>query len=475
MKAGSHRRTTALAYDLMKTFLNETGIEDNSSVFLIGSARGVIIDKSVETDALKDVELVDVEYGRDNPHKNTAADYNDDAHHTTNGINHTGFNHMIDIRKGEGLYDDFDGYSYNRGSASVEQYQWFSEEALREILKDGIEDAEEFFVAGFLGWVHAASAFADVFGSAPKFDQLFNWWLNDEYVHVPGRKWYRPGKCSPAMEHYSYFEDKLGQSQYNFLEDEMQERFPLATSTGQPGKGFPWSVFMPVDNLGRYWYDLCGESGWYSYIGHVLHAIQDACIPHHAAGTMGNWHGPYEMALDYHMADWIDMGSKLEGRPILSVEQNFRERAMAYVNSWITTDQSPPKRLHLEDRNRQPAINWRVDHLITWIALHAFHEYATTYNYFRNGDISLVKAYPDSQSELTVKAIAMSTLILLKIQQEYSWDVFVANIRTKELHWPDCAFVGRMAPRNKYYLTMRASHESGYDGCAFCRPKPSRQ
>ena len=69
-------------------------------------------------------------------------------------------------------------------------------------------------------------------------------------MHAPGQPWYR--HCSPSIERYSFFYEK---GIYRSLEEESRARFPLADSTGERGKGIPYSIFMPVDNMARYWYE----------------------------------------------------------------------------------------------------------------------------------------------------------------------------------------------------------------------------
>jgi len=211
--------------------------------------------QSAVVDFYRDLELVDVEGstidgGRDDPHKEdkskigeislfgveigiyTKTAIDDIPHYSSHGRNFSAFNHFIDIKKGYGRFDDFDGYSYEYGSAHRDQYQLVEEE-----LKDW-EGWEE-----FMGW------FVEQF-RRDKVDQGLNYWLNDEYVHAPGQPWYR--HCSPSIERYSFFYEK---GIYRSLEEESRARFPLADSTGERGKGIPYSIFMPVDNMARYWYE----------------------------------------------------------------------------------------------------------------------------------------------------------------------------------------------------------------------------
>ena len=72
------------------------------------------------------------------------------------------------------------------------------------------------------------------------------YWFNDEYVHALCHSWYRG--CSPSVERYSF------PTRYQTVREELAARFPVAASTGSRRKGIPYSVFMPVDNMARYWY-----------------------------------------------------------------------------------------------------------------------------------------------------------------------------------------------------------------------------
>lgn len=67
------------------------------------------------------------------------------------------FNHFIDIPKGRGMFDDYDGYSYENGSG-------------KNVLLD---------------------------------QTIFSTYLSDEYIHAPGHPDYRLNQCSIALELYS--------------------------------------------------------------------------------------------------------------------------------------------------------------------------------------------------------------------------------------------------------------------------------
>jgi len=332
-----------------------------------------LIQEVPEVDHYNDLEFVDVEGGigsggRDDPHKDEWDAIDDEPHYTEEGMNLTAFNHFIDIKKGPGLFDDYDGYAYKKGSGSKDQYQKASEAAPSSIAR---------LLAKITGY---------------KVDEGINWWFNDEYVHAPGQSWYRG--CSPAVERYSFPADR---GIYRTVQDELKARFPVANSTGSSGKGIPYSVFMPVDNMARYWYGRFEATKDTATLGPVMHAIQDASVPHHAAGYMGNWHDKYEEALGRQIPVWM-------------ADPSFENEVKALVESWSRNDPSPPTRLNVGDWTKQPALNWRVDQLVTWVALNAYKEYANTYNHFQNG----YRFDTNSARNLTKLATAMSVLVLKK-------------------------------------------------------------
>jgi hypothetical protein len=362
MNESTHRLATRLAAELADRFKPGR---------YAGRAVAALEQAAAATDRFQDLELVDVSFGRDDPHTPEWNRVNDRPHYATNGFNHTAFNHFIDIKKGPGQFDDYDGYGYFRGSAHVEEYQGAEED--------------------IGGWAHLA---AELTGT--KVDQGLNYWLNDEYVHAPGQPWYR--RCSPALARYSFPRD-LGV--YPSKRAELAERFPLASAIGGYGRGVPYSVFMPVDNLARYWFqravDACTPNTMWRCLGPVLHAVQDASIPHHAAGYNGNWHQHYEQALETFVqkeGEWAAC----------------RRQAASLLRAWLKRRARPPKRLGLRDARLKPALNWPVQHLVTWVALHAYRAYALVYGHFRQG----FRPNPASMRRLFALAAAMGGLVLLK-------------------------------------------------------------
>lgn len=371
MKGESHRKVTGKAFEILP------GVDRANPLY---KSRTAVAREAAEVDNYLDLEFVDVEglsgSPRDDPHKDEkwplVAD--DIPHKTFRGSSLTAFNHFIDIKKGPGLFDDYDGYSYRKGSASRDEYQTM-ESATRD-------PAEKLLLAFF-------SALAP---STEKVDAAINWWFNDEYIHALGQKWYRG--CSTSVESYSFPEDR---GTYRTKEAELKKRFPLADSVGDRGKGIPYSVFMPVDNMARYWYLSFMVSKSPLELGPVMHAIQDASIPHHAAGYNGNWHARHESDLNSKMDSWL-------GDP------RFAGEVKELFKQWNRMDSSPPNRLAANDWRKVPAANWRMDQLVTWVALNAYREYDRAYNHFRNG----YRFNDNSGRELVKIATAMSLLALCK-------------------------------------------------------------
>jgi hypothetical protein len=363
MNGSSHEKLTQKIVDIAAGI---PGADILLNGRLVSIYRDLLGEKCKTTDDMHDVEFVDVDMGKDDPHVNEYLEDSDEAHYTESvdidGIlevseNFTAYNHFIDIKKGPGIFDDFDGYSYNRGSARSGQYE------------------------AMLGL---------------KIDAAIMYYFNDEYVHSPGQEWYR--NCSPAVFRYSYFSDR---GTYTSKYQELAKRFPRADNTGTTGKGIPYSVFMPVDNLGRYWYERYLLSGDVSCLGKVLHAVQDCTIPQHVTCYTGNWHREYESRL----ADQV---------PVYKETPEFRTNAINYFNQWNRNDPNPPAHITMNDINRIPALNWRIDHLITWVALHAYNSYVHTYNKFSDG---FTQNIANMQYLLDIGG-AMSMLVLKKASEE---------------------------------------------------------
>jgi hypothetical protein len=219
MNAKSHRKVTLEVFSLLAS----------QGRTVLPRFAATAANEAVQTDYYKDMEIVDVDYDSDNPHKSSILTIDDDPHYAVGNHNMTAFNHFIDIKKGPGIFDDFDGYSYRKGSASKGQFMPATK-------------AKETWFPAFVDKVVRRLGFG--------LDDAINGYLLDEYVHAPGQKWYR--HCSPAISRYSNYKEK---GRYKSAEDESKARFPRVTFSSRPtgsivrGRGVPYSVFMPVDNL----------------------------------------------------------------------------------------------------------------------------------------------------------------------------------------------------------------------------------
>lgn len=347
-----------------------------------------IANESEATDYYLDLEFVDVAGGfgsgdLDNPHEEEKWIIDDKPHKNARVLEEdyyfTSFNHYIDIKKGPGLFDDYDGYSFRHGSASKDQHQAVGE-------------------ATSNSWAQFITKITNKFGLSIKVDEAINWWFNDEYVHAPGQTWYN--HCSPSIERYSFFGDK---GLYKSIEEEAKERFPLAKSVGAKGNGVPYSVFMPVDNMARFYFNKYLAESVPKYLGPVMHAIQDASIPHHAAGLCGNWHSRYETELDSRI-------------PIWRRDAQFQTETKSLFLQWFTNDAHYPTSLNNNDWSKIPKINWKIDMLVTWLALNAYKEYILVFENFKNGYVTNDLVL----KELTKKATAMSMLVLCKAVSHFS-------------------------------------------------------
>lgn len=338
-----------------------------ASFYQLNSAQ-MSIEEAPMVDLYNDVELVQVKSRLDNPHADDDFVIDDVFAFSYGSSNFTSFNHFIDIKKGAGLYDDYDGYSFERGSAKSGGYQKATDAATSFIEK---------IFAGITGFT---------------VDKGITWWFRDRYVHVSGQEWYRD--CSPAMLRYSYPADS---GKFDSVKAELADRFPLSKSGGGEGYGIPYSVFMPLDNLARYWYENFLRTKDPVAMGPVLHAIADACIPHHSAGYSGNWHTTYEQDIEERINAWL-------------TKDGYIQEVKDISESWYWLDPDPPRTLRGNDWSRKPAINWDIDMLITWLALNSFKAYWEVYDEFKHGYI----LNEESAQELTKLAASMSLLVIRK-------------------------------------------------------------
>ena len=347
MKSESHRLTTHKAFSVLRDMEGALPLS-NSQDDVADAAAGNADRHITGTDYLDELEFVTLGL----PHPASLGSGSSPRFplppvppqlvysYATRGENNAPFNHFIDIKKGPGLFDDYDGYSYERGSAHQDQFMLASEEA-----RDPGDK-----ILGF---------FADL--GDVKLDQVANWWLDETHVHAPGQPGYPhpPGKGSPSIEHYSFPQDK---GIYSSVETESAARFAGT---------IPSSVFLPVDNLTRYWFGQFIDTKDPTALGPVMHAIADASIPHHAAGYLGNWHGTYEGDVEKNLENWLNAS-------------DFAPGVRDLVEQWSRIDSSPPAFLsYPEDLEKVPAQNWRIDQLVTWLALHAYQAYDQVYQHYK--------------------------------------------------------------------------------------------
>jgi hypothetical protein len=95
-----------------------------------------------------------------------------------------------------------------------------------------------------------------------------------------------------------------------------------------------------------------------------------------------------------------------------------RARIRELVESWDRIDDDPPAALAPGDYRRTPAINWRVDMLATWMALHAYKQYIELYEpYYRTSGAGII--IPDRAREMVILGMAMNVIVLKKALTEY--------------------------------------------------------
>ena len=369
IKSGGHKSLTALSLDLFDRIGTQLAFRGQ---------RDLIVDGSAEVDRREDLELVMVRSwrflgGRTDPHPGfwPLRLFNDVPSYRSNNIkplkgvvpdlHWTALNHYIDVRAGQGDFDDYDGYSYGHGSARQDQHE-----------------------------VYAGRSEAGV-------DAMINIGLSGFYVHAPGHHWYKG--CSESVRRYSRFSER---TKYATLEDEARARFPPAEMPPRMDAGVPGSVFLPVDNIAKHWYDRLGRGNASECLGYVLHALQDAAVPHHAAACAGNFHTTYE-----------DRQAEEVGR--LVREAAFTSEALGLFQAWSANTSASPSGLSPGDHGKVPGIDWEVDMLTTWLAVNAFKEYRDTYRGFQGGtyvhDATSIR-------RLALLATAISMLVLAKADRK---------------------------------------------------------
>ena len=171
MKGKSHSLVTRKAFDILRE------IGDKASPFLAHSS--MVADHARDTDHYRDLELVDVNRDVDDPHKDEWLVVDDNPRYEFVipklwKMNFTAFNHYIDIKKGAGRFDDYDGYSYKNGSASRDEYQ------------DVVD------LIGDIAMAKTGLSIPFIWKTGGKVDESIHssLALKDDYVHAPGHRWY---------------------------------------------------------------------------------------------------------------------------------------------------------------------------------------------------------------------------------------------------------------------------------------------
>lgn len=425
-------------YDITGTTKSPTisfkGLENNVGV--TGMAHW-----NSQTDKFENnLEFVNVEgVDMDDPHTSSIHDYDDKARCSDFGECFTAYMHFIDIRAGKNSSNDYNGYSYGINGVSGSEY--YDGNSVTDMAKKrGKEHLGEFWTAD--GWALAISD--AVFNNKKSTDAQLNYWFNDEYIHTPGKKWYR--HCSPSVWNYCYnTTDK-----YTSIE----KKYPLIKSSGAKNKGVPYSVFASVDDLGRFWYEKFLLSGDTNDLGPALHAVQDACIPQHAAGVMGNHHSVYESAIENYYNDILSSSSR---------RKTFNDKATTYFKKWRNTTTVVNDITYPTDLNKVPSKSWRIDHLITWMALQAYDNYSKYYakavsskaDRFSNSKFDMSKCdatYINAMEDLLAKALAMTMLVLEKAKEEFESISIPTARRVKQI---------------VFKVTLSATEKSSFDNMPY--------
>ncbi len=371
IRGESHKDMTKLAFELFDR------VADIQLVF--ANEKDGIIKEAELVDKKSDLELVKVRRwnflgGRNDPHREgwflfwllkDYPSYQSNEKKILEGVipdlYWTALNHYIDVRGGQGRFDDYDGYSYDHGSAKSAQ--------------------------------HELAPRRDNVG----IDTVINTLLSGFYVHAPGHQWYIGH--SESVRWYSRYSEGTA---YSSVEEEARERFPRSERPPKMDIGVPASVFFPVDNMARYWYDHLELSNAHPNLGYVLHAVQDAAVPHHAAGCAGNFHTTYERRQVGVVGGLVQ-------------DQAFADEVLALFDAWRGNVEASPASLPPDDHGRTPGINWEIDMLVTWLALNAYKEFRETYQGFEAGsyihDVGSMRG-------LALKAAAVSMLVLAKANEK---------------------------------------------------------
>ncbi|MHA2272525.1 MAG: hypothetical protein ACXACI_11735 [Candidatus Hodarchaeales archaeon] len=396
MNKSTHVRLSSKALELLRDEIPHSGVIINAEV---------IAQTADNPDEWDDIEFVIVRGNPDDPHEGGRRFnlWRDTFGHEFRDHNFGSFNHYIDIRKGKGRFDDYDGYSGQSAEAAHHCQGVLAAKAIEE------EVPAFSFISGLL---KIANRFIDL-DEAFSVDKAVMLWGRNQYVHAPGHKWYDYDEvCSPACEKYNREGENSTTRFPAITKDSLLRRIWRFFWRKSKHEGIPWSIFYPVDNMAFYYYDSFLKSREdtpkYNHLGVVLHAAQDAAVPQHSAGVVGNWHDHYEDSFHEEMEQWLD-------------DDAFIQESVAFFDLWKNSDApiaEPFEYTGLVDcpRNLVPSPDWEIDQLVTWMAFQAYFEYETQgMDQMDDFDGTRVRG---SMRELALKALAMSMLVLLKADTE---------------------------------------------------------
>jgi hypothetical protein len=95
-----------------------------------------------------------------------------------------------------------------------------------------------------------------------------------------------------------------------------------------------------------------------------------------------------------------------------------KDRIRKIVESWDRIDNNAPESLAPDDYEKTPAINWSIENLTTWMALHAYRQYIKDYEpYFLTNRTGII--FPEKARELIILGTAMNVIVLKKALTEY--------------------------------------------------------
>lgn len=162
-------------------------------------------------------------------------------------------------------------------------------------------------------------------------------------------------------------------------------------------------MFMPVDNMARFWFYHYRAKRAPAELGLALHAVQDASIPHHAAGCMGNWHEQYENKLHERFLEW-----KVKSNP----------RGSAYSNAVFLWKNRHD--FNATDAFTVPTYSRRIDALVTQLAHRAYKAYKDVYGGFADGytpNATSMDSLLDDALVATLVSITAATEPFLSVQE----------------------------------------------------------